>query len=187
MKRGVCFSGLVGLGCLVSACATGGAGAAPGGQDAAAALPQATTMAVVATPIDLAPWQRDMLQSVNRLRAGAGCAPLAFDQRLAVVAQAQANIMADRSELSHDLFPDDLGDRIERTGYRGSSYGENIAGGMVTGVEAFAEWAASPPHRANIESCDFKAVGFAYRFRADDRADPAGVVLKHYWVQVFGG
>ena len=56
--------------------------------------------------------------------------------------------------------------------------GENIAAGQRNNTEVMNSWMASPGHRSNILSSNFKKVGVALCY------DPNSS-YKYYWVQLF--
>ena len=122
---------------------------AAGPADAAAPKPTTFTAAVV--------------KLTNAERAKAGCGPLAVSALLTRAARAHAADMARRDYFSHtgrdgrSPF-----DRIEDTGYRFSTAGENIAAGQRTARDVVAAWMSSPGHRANILTCAFTEIGMGY-------------------------
>jgi uncharacterized protein YkwD len=71
--------------------------------------------------------------------------------------------------------PDGLApyDRMRAAGYKGSSYGENIAKGQRTCEEVMQGWMDSPGHRANILNPSFATIGIG--------------IAGDCWVQDFGG
>jgi uncharacterized protein YkwD len=113
---------------------------------------------------------------VNQERAKQGCRAVTSNARLTQAAQGHSADMARRGFFDH-TNPDgkDPGDRITATGYRWSTYGENIAKGQPTPASVMKSWMNSPGHRANILNCKFAEIG-------------VGVVKSGgpYWTQVFG-
>ncbi|MET9609766.1 sigma-70 family RNA polymerase sigma factor [Streptomyces sp. NPDC006512] len=101
-----------------------------------------------------------VLALVNTERAAAGCGPLKEDAQLRSAAQAHSADMAQRNFFSH-TNPDgaDPGARTTASGYRWSTYGENIAKGQQTAQSVMDAWMKSPGHRANILNCSFKDLG----------------------------
>ena len=75
----------------------------------------------------------------------------------------------------------DPGDRMRAAGYRGSSWGENIAAGYDSAQKVVAAWMQSDGHRENILNCRFTTIGIGY---------DSGKVKSDYgpgsWVQDFG-
>ncbi|MGW7316982.1 sigma-70 family RNA polymerase sigma factor [Streptomyces sp. NPDC054854] len=101
-----------------------------------------------------------VLALANSERAAAGCGPLKDDAQLRSAAQAHSADMAQRNFFSH-TNPDgvDPGARTTASGYRWSTYGENIAKGQQTAQAVMDSWMKSPGHRANILNCSFKDLG----------------------------
>ncbi|THA86796.1 sigma-70 family RNA polymerase sigma factor [Streptomyces sp. A0592] len=97
---------------------------------------------------------------VNTERAAAGCGPLKEDSQLRAAAQGHSDDMAARNFFDH-TSPDgrDPGDRTTASGYRWSTYGENIAKGQQSAQSVMDSWMKSPGHRANILNCSFKDIG----------------------------
>ncbi|MFD3548306.1 sigma-70 family RNA polymerase sigma factor [Streptomyces sp. NPDC058655] len=97
---------------------------------------------------------------VNKERASAGCGPLKEDAQLRAAAQGHSVDMAKRDFFSH-TSPDgaDPGKRTTASGYRWSTYGENIARGQQTAQSVMESWMNSSGHRANILNCAFKDIG----------------------------
>ncbi|MGW6783630.1 sigma-70 family RNA polymerase sigma factor [Streptomyces sp. NPDC054987] len=97
---------------------------------------------------------------VNSERAAAGCGPLKENQQLRAAAQGHSDDMAARHFFDH-TNPDgeDPGERTTASGYRWSTYGENIARGQQTAQSVMDSWMKSPGHRANILNCSFKDIG----------------------------
>ncbi|MFE9463044.1 sigma-70 family RNA polymerase sigma factor [Streptomyces virginiae] len=97
---------------------------------------------------------------VNTERAAGGCGPLREDPQLRAAAQEHSEDMAARNFFDH-TNPDgeDPGQRTTASGYRWSTYGENIARGQQTAQSVMDSWMKSPGHRANILNCSFKDIG----------------------------
>lgn len=104
---------------------------------------------------------RQLFDLVNRERAKAGRTPLAWDNRLADEAMKHSELMADKRMLSHQFSGErSLRLRLAETNLRLDRSGENVA--YDTNVEqAHIGLMNSPPHRANILSPDFNAIGIA--------------------------
>jgi uncharacterized protein YkwD len=108
----------------------------------------------------------------NEHRIAIGLAPLAWDARVAAVAQAHSQDMVDRGFFGH-TNPDGL-DPFERLTAAGIGYtyaGENIAYGFPSASSVLAAWLNSPGHRANIENPNYTHHG-------------VGLVNTH-WTHVF--
>ncbi|TDB84572.1 hypothetical protein E1266_36590 [Actinomadura sp. 7K534] len=113
---------------------------------------------------------------VNKERAKQGCRAVSADPLLTRAAQAHSADMKRRGFFDHtNPDGDDPGDRITATGYRWSTYGENIAQGQPTAASVMKAWMNSPGHRANILNCRFAEIG-------------VGLVASGgpYWTQNFG-
>ncbi|NGO73860.1 CAP domain-containing protein, partial [Streptomyces boncukensis] len=114
---------------------------------------------------------------VNAERAKSGCGPVRVNGKLDAAAAKHSADMDRRDFFDHEN-PDgeNPGDRITASGYRWSTYGENIARGQRSAAQVMRTWMDSPGHRANILNCDFKEIGVG-------RHDAAG---GPWWTQVFG-
>jgi hypothetical protein len=105
---------------------------------------------------------RELLDLVNRERAGARLPPLAWDAGLACAARTHALAMAAAHELSHQLRhePSIPARLTAATALRMDAEGENVALD-VTLEGAHDSLMHSPPHRANILDAHFNYAGFA--------------------------
>ena len=144
---------------------------------------EARIVSVVATPTSTPTatsvgWQDEMLDRVNDVRARSGVAPLRLCLALTDAAQAHAVDMASRDYFSHDSVDGrTAGDRIEAAGYRGRTWGENIAAGYRDVAAVMTGWIESPGHYANLVRGAFTHIGLG-------RAEGNG--YGTYWVQDFG-
>ncbi|NUR98838.1 MAG: CAP domain-containing protein [Kribbellaceae bacterium] len=126
--------------------------------------------------------ERQVLDYTNQIREQQGCGPLKLDSALVEAAGKHASDMVRRHYMDH-TNPDgqDPGDRMKAAGYRGSTWGENIAAGYDSAEKVVAAWMQSDGHRKNILNCRFTTIGIGY--------DP-GQVKSDYgpgsWVQDFG-
>ncbi|TCC45929.1 SCP-like extracellular [Kribbella capetownensis] len=126
--------------------------------------------------------ERDVLDLTNQIRQQQGCGPLRLDSALVEAAGRHASDMVRRHYMDHTT-PDgqDPGDRMAAAGYRGSSWGENIAAGYSTAQKVVAAWMQSDGHRKNILNCRFTSIGIGY---------DSGQVRSDWgpgsWVQDFG-
>lgn len=101
-----------------------------------------------------------LLDRINRRRLAIGCRRLAWDTRLAAVAQRHSVDMARRNFFSHtNPDGDDPFDRLRRAGIRYRNAAENLAEGQRTAEEVYAGWAGSPGHRRNMENCVYTRAG----------------------------
>ncbi|MCX4796388.1 CAP domain-containing protein [Streptomyces sp. NBC_01242] len=116
-----------------------------------------------------------VLTLVNRVRAEAGCSPLAKSAKLTKAARAHSADMASHRNMSHTSSDGSAAsDRITGSGYDWRAYGENVARGYTTPEDVVAGWMNSPGHRRNILDCSFKEIGVGV-------AQPG-----NYWTQDFG-
>jgi uncharacterized protein YkwD len=86
---------------------------------------------------------------ISGYRANNGLPPVSVDPELMKMAQAQAQAMASRDKLDHNVLRS-FTDRLNAQGYRAHNAAENIGAGYHTLAEAFSGWRDSPPHRANM-------------------------------------
>lgn len=114
---------------------------------------------------------------VNKERSAAGCGPLGEDAQLRDAAQGHSDDMAARDFFDHtNPDGDGPGERVTASGYRWSTYGENIAKGQGTPEAVMTSWMNSPGHRANILNCAFEEIGVGVH---EGDGGP-------YWTQNFG-
>lgn len=155
----------------------------------AASQPSASAPATDTT-CGLANFEADALRLVNQQRAaGASCgsrgsfgpaAALTLDARLGVAAYAHSRDMADNNYFSHDsLDGRSMVDRINATGYRWSTVGENIAAGYGSVQSVVSGWMASDGHCANLMNPRFTE--FALACARNDASQ-----YRTYWTQNFG-
>ncbi|WUN35632.1 sigma-70 family RNA polymerase sigma factor [Kitasatospora sp. NBC_00315] len=125
----------------------------------------------------LSPFEREVVDLLNSERTKQGCAPLRTDPRLRTAAQTHADDMAVRGYFGH-TDPDGITApaRITATGYRWTTYAENIGYGRDDAAVVVAELMNAPDHRANILNCAFKDIGVGVHF------GPGGP----WWTQDFG-
>lgn len=110
---------------------------------------------------------RATLCVLNAERARHNLRPLRLNHKLARAAQRHSRAMARKRFFSHtSLSGASFVDRIRSTGYlsgaRSWMVGENIAygaGSRSTPRSIGTAWMNSPPHRANILSSSFRAIG----------------------------
>ncbi|WBP90661.1 CAP domain-containing protein [Kitasatospora cathayae] len=149
------------------------------GANGAAVAAQRAAAAPAAAPAGggaNASYAQQVVDLVNVERAKAGCGPVSAEPRLASAAQSHSDDMADRNYFDHASPEGYHADhRIEATGYRWNSWGENIARGQKDPAAVMDAWMNSPGHRANILNCDFKQLGVGVRTGANGP----------WWTQVF--
>ena len=111
--------------------------------------------------VGLSPDELKLFHLLNQEREKSGLPKLQWDYLLAEAARAHAQLEAEHRELAHQ-FPGEppLGDRIGATGLRFNSASENVVSGPTT-EQLHQGLMGSPPHRANILSDKYNAVGLA--------------------------
>ncbi|MGW5419991.1 sigma-70 family RNA polymerase sigma factor [Streptomyces sp. NPDC003943] len=139
--------------------------------------PPRPTTAAPTTPAPTSPTESgQVIDLVNAERAKAGCGPVTENALLTRAAQGHSDDMAARDFFDHtNPDGDGPGERVTATGYRWSTYGENIAMGQRTPAEVMDSWMNSPGHRANILNCSFREIGIGLHSAGGP-----------YWTQVFG-
>ena len=158
-RRGFLVLGAAGL---LSACTA--AGPRPGAATPPAQLSTATITA-----------------AINGVRKANGRKPLSYSPRLEAAARRQADLMANRDQLSHDLGLT-LRQRVADAGFDGA-VGENVAGGQRTLEAAIEGWLHSPRHRETLLSAKFTEFGLAAATVSSGRKSRYGV----YWAFIAGG
>jgi uncharacterized protein YkwD len=123
-------------------------------------------------PSESAVFESDVLALINERRdEGAVCGsepfepthPLVMNDLLQRAARRHSLDMVDRMFFSHvNPDGDDPLDRIERTGYEGRTWGENIAAGSTSPEAVMELWMGSEGHCANIMSSDFEEIGVGF-------------------------
>jgi uncharacterized protein YkwD len=86
---------------------------------------------------------------ISGYRANNGLAVVSVDPELMKLAEAQAQAMASKDKLDHNVVRS-FNERLKAHGYRSRTAAENIGAGYHTLAEAFSGWRDSPPHRANM-------------------------------------
>ena len=116
-----------------------------------------------------------MLALVNSARAENGLMPLTLEPLLTAAACRQARDLSRGGPLTHQgRDGSDLGRRVSESGYAFALAAENLASGAPSPEETVGLWLASPGHRRNILTEEFRDAGIAYQ-------GPGQV-----WVLVFG-
>jgi hypothetical protein len=129
---------VVGLTALLGACA--GGGDPPTGEPAFY-----RSLATSGAKIDAA----SAASMISGYRANNGLPAVTVDPELMKLAQEQAQAMASRDKLGHDVVRG-FDERLKGHGYRAKTAAENVSAGYHTVAEAFSGWRDSPPHRANM-------------------------------------
>lgn len=125
--------------------------------------------------------QGGILKAINDTRRANGRPPLRYSTSLETAARSQANLMASKDQLSHDLGVT-LRQRVTAAGYTGA-VGENVAGGQKTLEQAIAGWLNSPAHRDTLLSTRFEEFGLAAATVPETRKSR----YRTYWAFVAGG
>jgi uncharacterized protein YkwD len=126
--------------------------------------------------------QADILTAINEARRINGNhKPLTYNLQLEAAARFQANLMAQKDTLAHNVGYT-LRERTDQQSYHGA-VGENIAGGQKTLQQAIEGWLNSPGHRATLLSDKFVEFGLA------EAHTPASIKSKYgnYWCFIAGG
>ena len=114
---------------------------------------------------------------INAHRAQLGLGQLVVSPTLTAAAEWKARNMAAYGYLDHDDPAPDArtaNERVIDCGYPATAWGENIGTGYTTAQAVVDAWLASPEHRENIESPEYRATGVGVA------GDPL------YWAQSFG-
>lgn len=117
----------------------------------------------------------ELLVLHNQVRERYGRTRLELHDQLGAAAQKFADFMATTGRYGHNVNGT-LTDRLKAEGYRGQSYGENIAMGHPSSRDVVNGWLGSPGHKKNIFHRPWRYAGFGMARSA------AGL----YWVAVFG-
>jgi uncharacterized protein YkwD len=156
---------MLGLGLLLSACASVGPTIAP---RTATTPPQLT--------------QASILTAINAARqSNGGHKAMTYNAQLEAACKTQVGLMVEKDQLAHDLGMKPRA-RTNQAGYRGA-IGENLAGGQSTLEGAIDGWLNSPGHRATLLSDRFVEFGLAVGSVPADRQSRYGI----YWCFLAGG
>ena len=104
----------------------------------------------------------DLVQRTNQKRVEQGLVALSFNEALADAARRKAQHMLDNNYWAHNA-PDGTTPWVffKNAGYNYFFAGENLARGFSNTDDVMNAWMASPGHRENILSPNYKEVGFA--------------------------
>jgi uncharacterized protein YkwD len=97
---------------------------------------------------------------ISQYRQNNGLGPVEVDPALMSLAEAQAQVMASKNRLDHDVRAP-LPQRLTAAGYPATTAVENVSAGYHTLAEAFSGWRDSPPHRANMLKSGVTRLGIA--------------------------
>ncbi len=122
-----------------------------------------------------------ILALVNSERAARGLAPMRVNISLNEAAQGHSASQAAAGTIYH-VSPtgSNPGTRIAQTGYRFSTWGENVAAGFRNAQSVMNAWMTSPGHCKNILNPAFTELGVGYVKRDGDPSR-----YFDYWTQVF--
>jgi uncharacterized protein YkwD len=155
----------LGVGLLLSACASIGPSIVPRG---------------ATTPPELT--QASILTAINAARQGnGGHKPMSYNAQLEAACKTQLGLMVEKDRLEHNLGLTPR-QRTDQQGYRGA-IGENLAGGQRTLEGAIEGWLNSPGHRATLLSDKFVEFGLAVAPVPAERNSRYGI----YWCFIAGG
>jgi len=113
---------------------------------------------------------------ISGYRRNNGLGAVTIDPELMAIAQAQAQAMAARDKLGHEVLGP-FGERLRAQGYRAKTAAENIGAGHHTLAEAFSSWRGSPPHRANMLLNGATRIGIAAAYAPNSK-------YKVYWALI---
>jgi uncharacterized protein YkwD len=97
---------------------------------------------------------------ISGYRRNNGLGAVTVDPTLMKMAAEQANAMAARDKLDHDVGRG-FSQRIAGSGYDAKAAYENVGAGYHTLAEAFSGWRSSPGHRANMLQRNVTHIGIA--------------------------
>lgn len=97
---------------------------------------------------------------ISGYRKNNGLGAVTIDPQLTKMAAEQANAMASRDKLDHDVGRG-FTQRVAGSGYDAKAAYENIGAGYHTLAEAFSGWRSSPGHRANMLQRNVTHIGIA--------------------------
>ena len=121
--------------------------------------------------------RQTMLDAINLLRGDRGLEPLRPEPRLFATAEAHALDLLRHGLQGHEGSDGSLPpERATRAGYPWILVGENVATGFGSASGVVSGWMASPPHRANLLTPDFREVGIA-SLPGDGTAGPVWVLM----------
>lgn len=113
---------------------------------------------------------------ISTYRVNNGLGAVEIDPVLTRAAETQANAMAKRNKLDHNVIGE-LGVRVKRSGYNAKLAVENISAGYDTLSEAFSGWRESLPHRENMLRSGVTKMGIAAVYAPNTR-------YKVFWAMI---
>jgi uncharacterized protein YkwD len=113
---------------------------------------------------------------ISGYRTNNGLPAVTLDPALTAMAQAQAETMAERDKLEHNVKKPFV-KRLKTAGYPATRAAENIGAGYHTLAEAFSGWRDSKSHRANMLLAGATRMGIAAVYTP-------GSKYKVYWALI---
>ena len=110
---------------------------------------------------------------VSAYREAHGLSPVTIDPGLMILAQSQANAMAQANHLSHEIAGS-LDHRLNAARHPKGYAVENVSAGYANADSALGGWERSPAHNLNLLDKKMRRLGIA-------AADAPGTRFKTYW------
>jgi uncharacterized protein YkwD len=157
--------GLVCCGVVAATTAPSGATSRTTGSRPAEARTGASGAAAVTMTPDRFEYRLRVLTNAHRDRIG--CRSLRLNAALLAAARRHSALMSAQDDLSHRLAGEaDLVGRATSAGYTSwRILAENLAWGQATPRAVFRDWMHSPGHRANLDNCRLRDVGYGVVIR----------------------
>ena len=127
------------------------------------------TQAVKLDPVEVS-------RRISAYREAHDLSPVTLDPSLISIAQAQADAMAGKNNLSHDVAGS-LDHRLDAAHHAKGYAVENVSAGYATADAAVAGWQRSAAHNANLLYRPMRRMGIA-------AADAPGTRFKTFWALV---
>lgn len=118
------------------------------------------------TALTSAQFENELFALTNARRKVVGCPVLKIHTALVASARAHSGRMYSTGVISHRVPGEaEFGARVTAAGYKyWKGLGENIAYGVnKTPAGIFSSWMNSSVHRANIQNCKFREVGYGVK------------------------
>jgi len=142
--------------CLLAVAALAGLGACAGEREVPSEPSFYRSLATADAKIDAA----TAASMISGYRSNNGLSTVTVDPELMKLAEAQAQAMASRDKLDHNVARA-FNERLKAGGYRAKAAAENVSAGYHTLAEAFSGWRDSPPHKANMLKNGVTKLGIA--------------------------
>jgi uncharacterized protein YkwD len=113
---------------------------------------------------------------ISGYRSNNNLPAVTLDPELMRLAAAQAEIMAMRDKLDHNVGKPFV-TRLKASGYDAKTAAENIGAGYHTLAEAFSGWRDSPPHNRNMLEPKMRRMGIATAYAP-------GAKYKVFWALI---